>query len=544
MRHSGPTRSETIRRRAKDRIFWAIGALFAKTAHVGRRSHQVRWRLLEVLNIYRLVVAAAAITIAATPPAARALDLDAPLVVGLTGVAYLLLGLLAIPALARERPPLEVQAQIEPLADLFACAVLVQAVGADLGILASLLVLPVTAAAAASRSTRRAVFFAALAALTVLGAALGTQVGRALPVTLYTEAGLFGLGILTLALIVHGLASRLLESEALAARRGVALRELDAINRRIIAQLGSGLAITDTDGAILRTNPAAARLLDTEARTALQAHAAAPDHPATGNIRRGDDTTLMVTELSLGAHPASGRLFLVEHPGAAEEQAQSLKLAALGRLTAGVAHQVRNPLGAIAHAAQLLAESEALGPSDARLVEIISNQSRRLDGVVEQILSLSRRGGAQTHTVALEAWLEQFLAAYREREPGRAPRLRCRQASSVPAVQFNPGHLEHIVGNLVDNAFVHADQGGFVDLEAGVTAGSVYLDVLDRGPGVSQPERLFEPFSTTRAAGVGLGLYLARELAVANGGRLLVEAREGGGSRFRLEFARDTAWLE
>lgn len=544
MKSSARLRPGTTLRGAKDRIFWAIGERFAKSGHATAAGYAVRWHLLELLNIYRLLVAAAAIAIAAAPPAARALQISAPLVVGLAGLGYLLLGLAAIAALAREQPSLEVQAQIEPLADLLAAVVFVQATGADLGILAFMLIVPVTAAAAALRSLRSVVFFAALAALTVLAAAIGTQVGQALPVTVYTEAGLFGLGIFALALITHALAIRLLESETLAARRGMALRELDAINRRIIAQLRTGVAVTDANGDILRMNPAAAALLDAASRAVLRRLAGGEARRRTHNIETTNGGTLILTVIPLDETESGGRLVFVEDANAAMEQAQSLKLAALGRLTAGIAHQVRNPLAAIAHANQLLAETPELGDRESRLVDIISHQSTRLDGVVGDILSLSRRGAAHSRNFDLNDWLGQFADVYRERQPERAHHLHCEPAERAIEVRFDPGHLEHIAANLVDNAFVHADSEAGVKVRVGSMAGSVYLDVLDRGPGIAQPDRLFEPFATTRAEGTGLGLYLARELAAANGARLAASPRQGGGTRLRLEFAQGNAWLE
>src|SRR5699024_7511151 len=204
------------------RIFWRIGALFAKRSHAEERHRGrggVRWRLLELLNIYRILVATVTIIVAVTPPVATALEISAPTAVLVAGIAYFALGLLAIPTLAREWPNLWLQSQIEPILDLLAAAVIVQATGANLGILAAMLVPPAVVSASAAKIRTQAVFFAALAALTVLAAAVGAQLGDKLPIAIYTEAGLFGLGILAVALISHTLATRLLESEGLAFRQ-------------------------------------------------------------------------------------------------------------------------------------------------------------------------------------------------------------------------------------------------------------------------------------------------------------------------------------
>ena len=165
--------------------------------------------------------------------------------------------------------------------------------------------------------------------------------------------------------------------------------------------------------------------------------------------------------------------------------------------------------------------------------------------MVESILKPSRRDTVQPALIELRSWLDSFLRDYSERHPEQINRLRL-LADKMDGIEvrFDPGQLEHVVVNLVDNAFLHGDSGTGVSIRVGFNSAHVYLDVLDRGPGIAQPERLFEPFATTRTDGTGLGLYLARELAVANNARLDASARENGGTRFRLEFAQDKAWLE
>ncbi len=529
------------------RIFWGIGAVFAKPAsgksrHGGRGA--VRWRLLELLNIYRILLACGAIVLASTGPAVQAFHVHSPGVVLIIGIAYLLFGFAVIPALAHEWPGLAIQSQIEPIVDLLAAAVIVQATGADLGILAALAVSPTVAAAAGTRLRKQAVFFAALAALTVIAAALGSQLSETLPIAIYTEAGLFGLGILALALIANMLAAMVLESETLAANRGIKLRQLDVMNRHIVAQLHTGVLVTDATGEVLRANPAAEKLLDEPARGTAGRLAAAARGRETHSLELANGEVRLLTILPLGQESRTGCLIFVEDARAAVEHAQALKLAALGRLTAGIAHQVRNPLAAIAHANQLLAETPALDERARDLVRIIARQSTRLDGVVEDILSLSRPGTARPRVLSLALCLDGFLGDYRERQPGRAHRLQMRIEAPDAEANFDMGHLDHIVGNLVDNAFVHGDSPFGVEIVLDIQHGQVCLEVRDRGPGPGDISRFFEPFFTTHASGTGLGLYIAKELASANGARLSASAREGGGTCFRLEFSRDNTWLQ
>jgi two-component system sensor histidine kinase PilS (NtrC family) len=538
---------ESVAADGKERLFWRIGPIFAKWPpaagrHTGRGG--VRWRLLELLNIYRIVVAAGTIVVAIAPPIARTLHVASPDTVFVAGIAYLAFALIAIPTLARENPPLWFQSQFEPIVDLLAASIIVQATGTDLGILAAMLAAPVAVAAAAAKNRSRAVFFAALAALTVLAAALGSQLSLALPITIYTEAGLFGIGMLALALVAHTLAVSLIESERLASSRGRLLHQLDAVNRHIIEQLNTGVMVIDATGGIVHANPAASRLLNTAGRTAAIRMAIASAGREAHRLRLADGETRLLSIVPLGAERASTRLVFIEDAIAAHEQAQGLKLAALGRLTAGMAHQIRNPLSAIVHANQMLVETRGLDERTRRLVGIIARQSARLDAMVEDILGLSRPGPAEARALDLAEWLEGFLADYAERRPENAHRLKVTLDAPHIETGFALGHLDNIIGNLLDNAFRHADSPDGVELAAGKNAGRAYLEVLDRGPGPGNLERLFEPFFTTHATGMGLGLYIARELASANGAALGVTRRPGGGSRFRLEFAGRSAWLK
>jgi len=528
----------------KERIFWGISRLLAKRDHPEILAAPARWRLLKVLNIYRVLVATASISVGFTPLFSYYLHIEAPMVVALSGVGYLLLGLASIALLARAWPGLATQSELQPLLDLIGLAIITQAAGAQLALFAFLLIPPVAVAAASALNLRRAVFFAALCALVVLGATLGAGLSRELAILLYARAGLYALGLLVVAVVAHQMATRLFETEALAERRGIEVRELDAINRRIIAQLRTGVVITDALGYILRRNPAATRFIDSALRTNIELLAGREAQAGTSTFERDGASTLLVTVMPLGNERKARRLVFIEDTEIAHEQTRAMKLAALGRLTAGIAHQVRNPLSAIVQANQLLAEDGTLDGEQEHLSRIIANQGARLGGMVDSILKLSRRDTAEPSLIELHDWLNDFVRSYGERHPERAPRLHLPEENTHSQVRFDPGQLEHVVVNLVDNAFVHGDSRPGVYLRIGIGGAHVYLDVLDRGPGIAQPERLFEPFATTSASGTGLGLYLARELAIANGARLGAYPRKGGGTRFRLEFGQDSAWLE
>jgi two-component system sensor histidine kinase PilS (NtrC family) len=251
----------------------------------------------------------------------------------------------------------------------------------------------------------------------------------------------------------------------------------------------------------------------------------------------------MKTRLTPFGQPGVGGLMvMIDDEAALAEQAQRLKLASLGQLTASIAHEIRNPLGAIGHATQLLAESAGLGGDDQQLMGIIRNNVQRVNEVVENVLQLSRRDRARPVTIELRRWLEPLVDDFR-----RSHRLRQEQvALSVDpadtAVLADPSQMGQVVSILLDNAAAHfAGEPAQlrIAVEGGETAAAGrYLDIRDNGPGIAADalDRIFEPFYSTRHHGTGLGLYIARELGETNQVRIDYFPSPGGGSCFRLSF--------
>ena len=242
-------------------------------------------------------------------------------------------------------------------------------------------------------------------------------------------------------------------------------------------------------------------------------------------------------------------LIFLEDMSLIEEKAQQVKLAALGRLSASIAHEIRNPVGAMSHAGQLLAESDQLSAEDKRLTEIIRGNADRVSTIINNVLQLSRREATRPERLSLQEWLDEFRAEFCETMQFPLTRLTLTVPGEPLEVRADPTQLHQIVWNLCDNAIRHgcADSNtAVVDVRAGrmVAGARPFLEIGDRGPGVSAAEidRIFEPFFTSGRGGTGLGLFLARELAQTNGASLLYESRAGGGSLFRLVFADPTRW--
>jgi two-component system sensor histidine kinase PilS (NtrC family) len=245
----------------------------------------------------------------------------------------------------------------------------------------------------------------------------------------------------------------------------------------------------------------------------------------------------------LGETPDSAVLIFLEDMSATAQQAQQLKLASLGQLTASIAHEIRNPLGAISHASQLLHESPDLLQADRRLTQIVLDHSLRMNTIIENVMQLSRRDRAEPVLFDLPSWLEEFRHEYLRSEQVDANELVMHHAGSDIPVRMDPSQLHQVVTNLVNNALRHSAAypgSPKVELRAGQSSDThaPYLEIIDHGPGISEAQRdhIFEPFYTTESRGTGLGLYISRELCEGNQARLdYIPVAEGG--CFRITFA-------
>jgi two-component system sensor histidine kinase PilS (NtrC family) len=222
------------------------------------------------------------------------------------------------------------------------------------------------------------------------------------------------------------------------------------------------------------------------------------------------------------------------------QKAQHLKLASLGQLTASIAHEIRNPLGAISHAAQLLEESDQLDDADKRLIEIIDKHSQRVDTIIENILHLSRRKPVQPQRIELKYWLKDFITEFCESEKASADAFNLTIAENTEAVHMDPAHLHQVVWNLCKNGLRHAGSPAQLMLRVPDKEGQLTrLDIIDNGSGIPADKagQIFEPFFTTESTGTGLGLYLARELCEINHCHLSYLPAATGGCCFRIHFA-------
>ncbi|CAM3265671.1 PAS domain-containing sensor histidine kinase [Pseudomonas floridensis] len=372
----------------------------------------------------------------------------------------------------------------------------------------------------------------------------------------YVQAGSLGTLCFAAALLVQALTSRMHNSEVLAEQRAADVDNLEELNALILQRMRTGILVLDASRQVLLANQGALSLLGHEQ---LVGHVIDPFSPQLVDrlrqwlinpimVPRSISTSAIGPELqpsfaALNRGDQRQTLIFLEDLSQIAHQAQQLKLAALGRLTAGIAHEIRNPLGAVSHAAQLLNESEELSAPDRRLGQIIHEQSRRINLVIENVLQLSRRREAQRELLDLKGWLESFVAEF-QNTASPDHRVHMEIGSGMLTTRMDPEQLTQVVTNLLQNGLRYSAQAQasaqvWLKLYHHSKSDLPTLEVLDDGPGVSGAHlnRLFEPFFTTESKGTGLGLYLSRELCESNQAHLDYAPRDGGGSCLRITFA-------
>jgi two-component system sensor histidine kinase PilS (NtrC family) len=534
-------------------------------APVPADTPELSWRVLSVLNFFRILVASALIALFYLIARPRVLGGENSMLFLLVGFTYLLASIASIYTLSRRVPAFTIQVIGQLLIDIVAITSLMHASGGIQSGLGNLLLVSV-GAASLTVATRTAAMFAALAALVVLFEQSLSQLQGITSPSDYTATGLLGATLFVIALATQPLARRIRESEALAAQRGVDLENLAELNDYVIQNLRESIVVIDGQDRIRLMNESAAKLLSggagavgrwlRELSPELQAHVVAwrndpsAAQAAALSFTAHDGSTLITPHLApLGRKRPAAALVFLEDASLFAERVQQEKLAALGRLTASIAHEIRNPVGAMSHAGQLLGESATLGEQERRLTAIIHKNAERISTIVENVLQLSRRDQTHPERLTLAAWLQEFMAEFRATHELTDGELIVTELEPNLEVQMDPSHLHQILWNLCDNSLKYAGEpqsGRLVELRSGrvSASGRPLLEVADRGPGIDEAlrERIFEPFVTTTRGGTGLGLFIARQLCESNGASLRYEARPGGGSIFRIVFADPQRW--
>ena len=520
------------------------------------------WRSLLYFNVYRLVVACGIVAITWIFRDTQ-FGSHNPRLFFYVALIYILFGGFSLLLIGMRRPRFNRQLAIQICGDVMFLVILTYASGGVQSGLGLLLLASLAAAGLISRG-RLALFFASVASISILleetYAFLYVEDYHAQ----YVQAGLLSMGYFAVAWMAHQLAKHILASEQLALQRGIDLANLAQVNQLVIEDMQDGVLVVDENGKIRQRNFQAEKLIGLA--PGISATPMLADHAPVLAVRlkiwRKDanaDFDLLRIPVSnalvrtrfvpvRGGNRAGAVIFL-EDMSRVQAQAQQLKLAALGRLTANIAHEIRNPLSAISHAAELLEEDHNLSPTQPRLLRIIRDNTQRLNKMVQDVLQLNRRDRTAAEALHAADFLRTFITGFCHTEKIDADTFVLTVADQdavQDTVSFDRGHLNQVLWNLCHNAWRHCrKRQGSIRLQlaegtGGAGENSINLDVIDDGPGVAPTLRhqLFEPFFTTAATGTGLGLYIAREMCEANGAALDC-LEDAAGGHFRIVCRRN-----
>jgi two-component system sensor histidine kinase PilS (NtrC family) len=505
------------------------------------------WLLLKVFLSYRLILAGLFITLFYSPTDVSLLGTYNSKLFIYSSQSYLMLSLISGICIAWRVTSYTTQAQLLIFTDILILTLIMHASGGINSGMGALLAVSI-AAGGLLIGGRCAMVFAAMASLAVLTEQVVADYSHSFGYTSYANAGMLGAAFLTIALLSYILAKRSEQIFQLADQQKQTITKLEDLNKYIIQHLQSGIIIVNKQQAIQMANESALRLANL------------PSLP----VKLGDISDYLAEAFQIWLSDPEQNLVLLQLPNQSEihsrfiplptgheffymviledvalynQQVQQSKLASLGRLTASIAHEIRNPLGAISHAGQLLSDNPLLSSQDRRLTEIIQTHSVRVNHIIEDILQLSRRTDSRREKIYLNGWLDNYLDNFTLEHAVNIGAFKLSYPAESFCALIDSGHLKQILDNLCRNALKYGKpESGPIVLRVFTAQQAPCLEVIDNGSGISPKHRnhLFEPFFTTSSSGTGLGLYISKELAELNQAKLSYYLTADNRSCFRL----------
>lgn len=515
------------------------------TPNIDATITATRWRSLKLYNGYRIVIALMFLIMQSTIGEGNfSLNSEKSLFASLV-MGYLVFSCISATFTWLEKPNIDINLPAQIIIDIIFIVLLMHAQQDGVtGV--SLLLIITTASASLISEGRLALFYAALATIGILI----EQTYRILTVDRlvesYTGAVMLSLSCFATAWLAHSLAKRMQQSELLASQRGLDVKNLAQINALITHEMQDGVLVVDHNLHIKHHNMQAKNLLDLDGNDTvnwqeISLNDISPEMSKMLQIWMRETETAsentqsnilklntLSRELRLRFLPVNnnrqqGAVIFIEDWSQMQTQAHQVKLAALGRLTANIAHEIRNPLSAISHANQLLQEEEDIHPANQRMLQIISDNVQRVDQIIKDVLELNRRDRTNQETIHLENFIADFYTQFCavEKIPPQCFKLTLNAPDAV--ISFDRRHLNQVLWNLCKNGWRHSQQNeNSLTLSVTAKTQTIQIEINDDGSGIPESVRshLFEPFFTTEQSGTGLGLYIARELADANGAKL------------------------
>lgn len=508
-------------------------------------------RELYFFNLYRCLEAVVYAGLVFSPFAGEWVKVARPLLGQVATLIYLAVAVLLLLATDRLRPRLVGGISSALILDILAASLVLFALTGHSLVPMMLLV---NVGIAALLLPRRAFLFAAIAAIGIAVPFFYKRVMLPASADPTVETATVVVAYFVVAALLRFLGGHMRATEDLAARRGVDLLNLEQVNDLIIQRMKTGVLLVDQANHIVRINESAWHLIGNPSPNQRELGAVAPElsrrlyHWRHSNktdqtaVALAADVPEVIPRFTrLAPNDDTNVLIFLDDTSLLSRRAEELTLSSLGRLSASIAHEIRNPLAAIRYSAQLLAESPKLAADDTRLVEIINNHCTRANDVVENILQLSRRERSRPESIDLNAWVLAFVEDYKSSNDLGGDHLRAVTQNRMIEAMVDPQHLQQVVWNLVQNAIRYGRQPNEparVSVVARLAAekGPPLIEIIDRGPGIPPKvaAQIFEPFYTTHEYGTGLGLYLAKQMSDASQASLEYVPVAGGGACFRV----------
>ena len=516
------------------------------------------WRTLQLFNVYRLLLTTVLIFLQQIGISPKVLGAVHPTLYLWTISLYFLFAVLVIPLLIKRIPGYKISVIMQISVDVLAGITLIHCSGGLSNGLGVLLAVSVGTSSLLIGSTR-ALAVPAIATLGLFSEAIFARLHDSHILEL-TQPAILGASFFIISLLSLMLARRLHYSEKLAIESQADLASMEAVSDNIIQTMSNGVLIIDEKDNIRLINDAGIKILglsskpqeqplkniSSELHQQLWQWRKNPSDPASKKLQIDSGKNVLELQLRfrlMGENDHNLVLIFLEDTSLINQRAQQLKLSSLGRLTASIAHEIRNPLGAISHAAQLLQESESIDINDKNLCDMITKHSKRMNHIIENVMNLSQRRVPKQESIPLKTFLENYNKEVLAQNSLK-PEITIKITPEDEHIMFDRSQLLQLLTNLCDNGLryskLHTGKASLSIIGGrDATSKTQYLDIIDSGPGISETEseNLFEPFYTTSEQGTGLGLYLAREICIANGA-LLNYLPTDSGSCFRINFAK------
>ncbi|UVW34392.1 HAMP domain-containing histidine kinase [SAR92 clade bacterium H455] len=524
------------------------------------RRNRAPSRLLKLYSSYRLFLSALLLWLGHLDSSAIYFDDSDSGLFSTTAAAYLIASLLNLPLfqLLRWRPN-ETLLFAMLLVDVVAINLMLYSSGGMAGSMGYLLMVTV-AASGTFLKTRLALSIAAIASFIPVSIAMSEFLFSDGGQTEAVRSGVFGILLFATAAIFIYLTKRLTLVQALAESESRAATRLQHINDLVFNKMLTGIIVFDSDFCIEQLNERASLLLGpSDSQKLLARHdsldqvselltyyhdwKANPQRQLPTFLCKNSDIPLQISFSEIHSNSVVDTILFIEDARTLSQHAQQLKNSSLGALTSSIAHEIRNPLGAISHAAQLLQESQ-LDQADQQLVDVVLRHSSRMDNLVQDILQLSRQQAPQISVTNIFANCMLSKTQVQESNLFNNPQIEIDASAQSVNAPFDSSQLQQVLVNLISNALRHSEKKTgqpwvAIRFDYQTDMNLAMLKIYDRGEGVSDANKnkIFEPFFTTEKQGLGLGLYIARELCEINFATLSYVYKSSSEGYFKIVFS-------